>query len=71
MGFGAELTLFFALGFVVLGPKRMQKMLGHVARAKTEFDKASRSIKSRLATELQRALPSTRTNDDETVAPTR
>lgn len=71
MGLGAELPLFFALGFVVLDPKRMQKMLGQVARAKTEFHKASRSIKSRLATELHGALPSTRTNDDETVAPTK
>jgi Sec-independent protein translocase protein TatA len=49
MGFGAERPLLFALGFVVLGPKRMHAMLGHVERAKAEFDKASRGIKSQLA----------------------
>jgi Sec-independent protein translocase protein TatA len=48
MSFGTELPLLLALGFVVLGPKRMQTMLGHVARAKTELHKASRGIKSQL-----------------------
>jgi Sec-independent protein translocase protein TatA len=48
MSFGTELPLLLALGFVVLGPKRMQTMLGHVARAKTELHKASRGIKSQF-----------------------
>ena len=51
MSFGTELPLLLALGFIVLGPKRMQTMLGHVARAKTELHKlhkASRGIKSQL-----------------------
>ncbi len=55
MGFGTELPLLLALGFVVLGPKRMQAMLGHVVRAKAEFDKASRGFKSRLAAETKGA----------------
>jgi len=53
MGFGTELPLLLGLGFVVLGPKRMHAMLGHIARVKAEFDKASRGIKSQLATELE------------------
>jgi hypothetical protein len=44
MSFGTELPLLLALGFVVLGPKRMQAMLGHVARAKAELHKTSRAI---------------------------
>jgi Sec-independent protein translocase protein TatA len=52
MGFGAGLPLFVALGFLVLGPKRMHAMLGQLARAKAEFDHASRGIKSRVTAEL-------------------
>src|SRR5580700_8148841 len=40
------------LGLVVLGPKRLQAMLGHVVRAKAELENATRSIKSQLAIEL-------------------
>jgi len=53
MGLGAGLPLLFALGFVVLGPKRMQAILGHIAKARAELAKSSRDIKSRLATELE------------------
>ena len=56
MGFGTELPLLLALGFVVLGPKRMHAMLGHVARSKAEFDKASRGLKSQLTAETKGAL---------------
>jgi len=42
------------LGLVVLGPKRMHSILGFVGRAKAEFDKASREIKSQVSAELQR-----------------
>ena len=49
MGLGMELPLLLALGFVVFGPKRMQTMLGHVARANAEPHKASRGIKCQLA----------------------
>lgn len=41
-----------ALGLVVLGPKRLHAMLGHVARAKVELENAARGIKSQLAAEL-------------------
>ena len=60
-----ELPLLLALGFVVLGPKRMQATLRHVARAKAELDKAICSIKSQLPAEAKAALQDGR-NDDET-----
>jgi Sec-independent protein translocase protein TatA len=55
MGFGTEILLIVLLGFVVLGPRRMHAMLGHVARAKAELENAARGIKSQLATELNAA----------------
>jgi Sec-independent protein translocase protein TatA len=70
MGLGTELPLLVAFGFVVLGPKRMHAMLGHVARAKAELHKASRAIKSELAGEIKGA-PQDGRNDDETPSGTR
>ena len=55
MGFGTEILFMLLLGLVVLGPKRLHAMLGHVARAKAELDKATRGIKSQLGTELDDA----------------
>ncbi|HVP54893.1 MAG TPA: hypothetical protein VMU45_07850 [Candidatus Eisenbacteria bacterium] len=52
-GFGTELLLFCGLGYVVLGPKRMQTLLQSIARAKAEFEKTQRAIKSELATHLE------------------
>ena len=52
---GTELLLGVALGFVILGPKRMHTMLAQVMRAKTEFDRARRSITSQLAAEFETA----------------
>jgi hypothetical protein len=43
------------LGLVVLGPKRLQVMLGHVVRAKVELENATRGIKSQLAAEFDAA----------------
>lgn len=54
MGLGTELLLVVMFGFVVLGPKRMHSMLGYLGRAKAEFDKASREIKSQVSAELRR-----------------
>ena len=52
MGLGTELPLLLAIGFVVLGPKRTQTMLGHVARAKAQLEEARRGLRSQLAVEL-------------------
>lgn len=51
-GFGTELLLFCGLGYVVLGPKRMQNLIVQIARAKAEFEKTRREITSQLETEL-------------------
>jgi len=70
MGLGTELPLLLALGFVVLGPKRMQATLRQVARAKAELDKAICGIKSELPTGAKGALQDGG-NDDETHSGTR
>jgi Sec-independent protein translocase protein TatA len=52
VGFGMEVLFLLMLGLVVLGPKRLHAMLGHVARAKAELENATHGIKSQLAAEL-------------------
>jgi len=52
VGFGTEILFMLMLGLVVLGPKRLHVMLGHVARAKAELENATRGIKSQLAAQL-------------------
>ena len=52
MGFGTEILFMLLLGLLLLGPKRLPTILGHVARAKAQFEKASRSLKSQLEAEL-------------------
>ena len=52
MGLGTEILFMLLLGLVVLGPKRLHAMLGHVARAKAELENATRGIKSQLAAQL-------------------
>jgi Sec-independent protein translocase protein TatA len=52
MAFGSEVMLLLGAGFVVLGPKRMQTMLGQIGRAKAQFDKASRSFISDVTSGL-------------------
>jgi Sec-independent protein translocase protein TatA len=51
-GFGTELLLFCGLGYVVLGPKRMQMLVSHIARAKAEFEKTRQEIQSQLNPEM-------------------
>ena len=52
MGFGTEILFILMLGLLVLGPKQLHTLLGHVARAKAQFEAASRGLKSQLAAEL-------------------
>jgi Sec-independent protein translocase protein TatA len=68
VGFGTELLFIVALGLVVLGPKRLHILLAHVARAKAEFDKASRGIKFQIAAQLEGA-PQDPKHDDEPLLP--
>jgi sec-independent protein translocase protein TatA len=55
VGVGTEILFILMLGLLVLGPKQLHKLLGHVARAKSQFEEASRSFKSQLAVELDAA----------------
>ena len=55
MGFGTEILFILMLGLLALGPKQLHALLGHVARAKAQFEEASRGIKSQLAVELDAA----------------
>ena len=52
MGFGMEILFVLMLGLLILGPKRLHTMLAQVARAKAQFEEASRGFKSQLAAEL-------------------
>ena len=59
MGFGIESLFFVALGYLVLGPKRLQTMIGHVTRAKARFEEIAQAFKSQLVEELDMEHPET------------
>jgi Sec-independent protein translocase protein TatA len=51
-----ELILIILMfGVLVLGPRQLHTLLGHVARAKAQFEEASRGLKAQLAAELDAA----------------
>ena len=52
MSLGTEILFILLLGLLVLGPRRLHTLLGHVARAKAQFEEASRGFKSQLAADL-------------------
>jgi Sec-independent protein translocase protein TatA len=52
MGLGTEILFIVMLGLLLLGPKQMHTLLGHVVRAKAQFEEASRGFKSQLAAEI-------------------
>jgi Sec-independent protein translocase protein TatA len=53
VGIGTEVLFILVLGLLLMGPKRLPAILAHVARAKTQFDNATRSFKSQLQAELE------------------
>jgi Sec-independent protein translocase protein TatA len=53
VGFGVEIVFFVMLGLLILGPKGLHSMLVRVARAKVELERATRGLKSELATVLE------------------
>ena len=55
MGFGTEILFILMLGLLVLGPKHLHTLLGHVARAKAQLEEASRGFKSQIEAELDAA----------------
>jgi Sec-independent protein translocase protein TatA len=62
VGFGTEILFVLMLALLVLGPKQLHTMLAHVARAKAQFEDASRGFKSQLAAELDAARRSCETD---------
>jgi Sec-independent protein translocase protein TatA len=56
LGFGTEILFIVALGVIVLGPKRLHTMIGHVARAKARFEETTEAFKSQLGEELDDQL---------------
>jgi Sec-independent protein translocase protein TatA len=57
VGFGTEILFFVALGVVVLGPKRLHTVIGHVARARARLEEVTQAFKSQLAQELEPEHP--------------
>ncbi len=57
MSFGTEIFFFMALGVVVLGPKRLQALIGQVMRAKDRFEEVTQGFKSQLVEELDSEHP--------------
>jgi Sec-independent protein translocase protein TatA len=52
VGLGTEILFMLVLGLLILGPRRLHTLIGHVARAKAQFEEASRGLKSQLEAEL-------------------
>jgi len=52
VGFGTEVLFILVLGLLILGPRRLHALIRHVARAKAQFEEASRGLKSQLAVEF-------------------
>jgi Sec-independent protein translocase protein TatA len=48
VGFGGEIFFILALGFLLLGPKRLPAILGHIARARAQFKHAKQSFAAQL-----------------------
>src|ERR1700747_549373 len=46
------ILIILMFGLLVLGPRQLHTLLGHVARAKAQFEEASRGLKSQLTAEL-------------------
>lgn len=52
MGSGTEILFILVFGLLILGPRRLHTLIGRVARAKTQFEEASRGLKSQFEAEL-------------------
>jgi len=62
---GFAILFVLMLGLLLLGPKQLHTLLGHVARAKAQFEQASRGFKSQLAAELDATHPEEKTDSQE------
>jgi Sec-independent protein translocase protein TatA len=62
VGLGTEILFILVLGLLILGPRRLHTLIGHVARAKAQFEEASRGLKSQLEAELDATHPERETD---------
>ena len=53
MGFGSEILFISALGFLLLGPKRLPAILAHIARAKAHLKDTTHAFTSQLDAALE------------------
>ena len=53
MGFGTEILFIVVLGALLLGPKRLPRILGQVARAKAQLENATQNLKSEFDVEVE------------------
>jgi len=53
VGFGSEILFLLVLGLLMLGPKRLPAMMRNVARAKAQFESATRNFRSQLNAQLE------------------
>ena len=52
MGSSIEILFLLMLGLLLFGPKQLHTLLGHVSRAKPQFEETSRGFKSQFAVEV-------------------
>lgn len=57
MGFGSGIFFFLGLGVLVLGPKRLHVLIGHMARARARFQEIAETFKFEVVEELDREHP--------------
>jgi Sec-independent protein translocase protein TatA len=55
VSFGTEILFILLLALLVLGPKRLHTTLTQIARAKAQFENATHSFESQLASEFEEA----------------
>lgn len=53
MVFGSEILLLLVLGLLMLGPKRLPAIMRNVARAKVQFESATRNFESQLNAQFE------------------
>ena len=59
---GTELLCVLILGFLLLGPRKLPAILGHIARAKAQLKRATHSFTTELDAASEPHSPLTETN---------
>jgi Sec-independent protein translocase protein TatA len=53
VGFGSDILFIAALGFLLLGPKRLPAILGQISRAKAHLKDTTHALTSQLDAALE------------------